>query len=74
MVNGVPDRSDVVFDDERVVVNAGVVLAVTLGRRPGLEALVDRTVRLGARAGGVAAGAQGPLAGARDAGRCRLHR
>jgi Transposase DDE domain group 1 len=51
MVNGLPDRSEVVFDDERVVVNAGIVLAVTLGRRLGLEALVDQTVRLGARVG-----------------------
>ena len=41
MVHGLPDRSDVVFDDERVVVNAGIVLAVTLGRRLGIEALVD---------------------------------
>lgn len=51
MVHGLSDRSDVVFDDERVVVNAGIVLAVTLGRRLGLEALVDATVRLGARPG-----------------------
>jgi hypothetical protein len=51
MVNGLSDRSGVVFDDERVVVNAGIVLAVTLGQRLGLERLVDRTVRLGARAG-----------------------
>jgi hypothetical protein len=47
----VPDRSEVVFDDERVVVNAGVVLAVTLGRRLGLEALVDAAVKLGGRPG-----------------------
>jgi len=51
MVNGLSDRSKVVFDDERVVVNAGVVLAVTLGQRLGLEVLVDQTVRLGERAG-----------------------
>ena len=51
MVHDLPDRSDVVFDDERVVVNAGVVLAVTLGRRLGLEALVDGAVRLGDRPG-----------------------
>src|SRR3954470_7100288 len=51
MVNGLSDRSGVVFDDERVVVNAGIVLAVTLGRRLGLERLVDQTVRLGGRAG-----------------------
>jgi hypothetical protein len=34
-----------------VVVNAGLVLAVTLGRRLGLEALVDAAVRLGGRPG-----------------------
>jgi len=33
MVHDLSDRTDVVFDDERVVVNAGIVLAVTLGRR-----------------------------------------
>ena len=51
MVHGLSDRSDVVFDDERVVVNAGIVLAVTLGQSLGLEKLVDQTVRLGERAG-----------------------
>jgi len=51
MVSHLSDRSDVVFDDERVVVNAGIVLAVTLGRRLGIEALVDATVKLGGRAG-----------------------
>ena len=51
MVNGLSDRSKVVFDDERVVVNAGIVLAVTLGQRLGLEGLVDQTIRLGERAG-----------------------
>jgi hypothetical protein len=51
MVQDLPDRSDVAFDDERVVVNAGIVLAVTLGRRLGLEALVDAVVRLAGRPG-----------------------
>jgi len=51
MVNGLSDRSEVVFDDERVVVNAGLVLAVTLGRRLGLEALIDAAVKLGNRPG-----------------------
>jgi hypothetical protein len=51
MVHGLPDRSDVVFDDERVVVNAGIVLAVTLGRRLGIEALVDAAVNLSGRPG-----------------------
>src|SRR4051794_469030 len=51
MVHDLSDRSAVVFDDERVVVNAGLVLAVTLGRRLGLEALVDAIVGLGQRPG-----------------------
>jgi hypothetical protein len=51
MVQDLPDRSVVVFDDERVVVNAGLVLAVKLGRRLGLESLVDAAVRLGGRPG-----------------------
>src|SRR4051794_6389507 len=51
MVNGLSDRSELVFDDERVVVNAGIVLAVTLGQRLGIEALVDAAVRLGPRPG-----------------------
>src|SRR4051794_22656434 len=51
MVNGLSDRSELVFDDERVVVNAGIVLAVTLGQRLGIEALVDAAVKLGARPG-----------------------
>ena len=51
MVHDLSDRSDVVFDDERVVVNAGIVLAVTLGRRLGIEALVDAAVKLGGRPG-----------------------
>jgi hypothetical protein len=51
MVHDLSDRSNVVFDDERVVVNAGLMLAVTLGRRLGLEALVDAAVKLGDRPG-----------------------
>jgi len=51
MVHDLSDRSDVVFDDERVVVNAGIVLAATLGRRLGIEALVDAAVGLGGRPG-----------------------
>jgi hypothetical protein len=51
MVHDPSDRSDVVFDDERVVVNAGIMLAVTLGRRLGIEALVDAAVDLAKRPG-----------------------
>src|SRR3954451_3980514 len=58
MVHDLSDRSAVVFDDERVVVNAGLVLAVTLGRRLGLEALVDAAVRLGSRPGASRPGRQ----------------
>ena len=51
MVNGLPDAMRVVFDDERAVANAGVLLWAMLADRLGIEALVDRTVDLGDRAG-----------------------
>jgi hypothetical protein len=41
----------VAFDDERAVANAGLLLPATLGRRLGLEQLVDETVDLGRRPG-----------------------
>ena len=40
------DGVEVVFDDERVVSDAGIVLVATLAGRLGLEALVDRFVTL----------------------------
>jgi Transposase DDE domain group 1 len=51
MVNGLPDSTRVVFDDQRVVVNAGVLLPAILADRLGIEALIDATVDLGDRAG-----------------------
>jgi hypothetical protein len=51
MVKGLPDAANVVFDDERAVANAGVLLPAVLGQRLGIEALVDQTVGLGDRAG-----------------------
>jgi hypothetical protein len=51
MVNGLPDAKRVVFDDERVVANAGVLLPAVLADRLGIEALVDRMVVLGDRDG-----------------------
>jgi Transposase DDE domain group 1 len=48
MVN---EQAVVVFDDERVVANAGVMLPALLARRLGIEQLVDQTVCLGGRAG-----------------------
>ena len=53
MVN---DSTVVVFDDERVVANAGVMLPGLLAQRLEIEQLVDQTVRLGDRLGGATAG------------------
>jgi hypothetical protein len=52
MVNGLPDSTRVVFDDERVVANAGVMLPAVLADRLGIEGIVDRIVDLGERPGG----------------------
>jgi hypothetical protein len=52
MVHGLSDRTAVVFDDERVVANAGVMLLGLLASRLGIEALVDECVGLGDRPGG----------------------
>src|SRR5579863_771167 len=51
MVKGLADAARVVFDDERAVANAGVLLPAVLAGRLGIEALVDLTVDLGDRAG-----------------------
>src|SRR6266540_1222416 len=40
------DQMRVAFDDERVVADAGIALAATVAQRLGIEALVDRFVRL----------------------------
>jgi hypothetical protein len=56
MVHDRSDRFDVVFDDERAVANAGLLLPATLGRRLGLEALVEETIDLGDRPGAVRPG------------------
>jgi hypothetical protein len=48
MVN---EQAVVVFDDERVVANAGVMLPALLARRLGVEQFVDQTVCLGERPG-----------------------
>ncbi len=51
MVNGLSDAARVVFDDERVVANAGVMLPALLAGRLGMAALIDRAVDLGDRSG-----------------------
>lgn len=51
MVKGLPDASRVVFDDERAVANAGVMLPAVRADRLGIEALIDQVVDLGERPG-----------------------
>ena len=51
MVNGLPDATRVLFDDERAVANAGVLLPAVLADRLGIEGLIDETVDLGDRDG-----------------------
>lgn len=46
-----PGSVGVKFDDERLIANAGLLMVATLSRRLGIESLVDKTVRLGQRAG-----------------------
>ncbi len=53
-----PDRVAVVFDDERAVADAGVVLPAALAARLGIEALVEECVDLGDRAGAANPGAK----------------
>lgn len=50
------DRVAVVFDDESLVANAGLLLVATLVVRLGLEALVNGTVVLAGRVGGARPG------------------
>jgi Transposase DDE domain group 1 len=45
------DRFRIAFDDERVVANAGLMLASTLAARLGIEQVVDETLDLGQRPG-----------------------
>jgi hypothetical protein len=46
------DRVEVIFDDDRLVANAGLIVPATLADRLDLEALIDDTVRLVGRVGG----------------------
>ena len=50
------DRLGVVFDDDSLVSDAGLLVAGTVMSRLGLEQLVDDTVRMGGRAGGARPG------------------
>ena len=58
-MNSIPndiDRLGVVFDDESLVADTGLLVAGTLMSRLGLERLLDETVRLGDRVGGACPG------------------
>ena len=50
------DGIEVVFDDERVVSDAGVMLAATLAERLGIEQLVEECVHLGVKGAASRAG------------------
>ena len=50
------DRVGVIFDDDNLVANAGLVLPATLADRLGLEAMIDDTVKLSGRVGGARPG------------------
>jgi hypothetical protein len=50
------DRIEVSFDDDTLVANAGLLLVATTSDRLGLEALINRHVRLGGRVGGALPG------------------
>jgi len=45
------DRTEITFDDDHAVANAGLVLTATLAERLGIEAAVNETVDLGGRPG-----------------------
>ena len=47
-----PDRIRIVFDDHRLVANAGLLLPVTLARHLGLRELVDHHLDLAERRDG----------------------
>lgn len=51
MVKGLPGAIRVVFDDQRAVANAGMLLPAAPADRLGIEALVDETADLGGRPG-----------------------
>jgi hypothetical protein len=50
------DRIEVIFDDETLVADAGLIVPATLMVRLGLEAVVNQTVRLVGRVGGALPG------------------
>ena len=69
-----PDRIGILFDDHRLVANAGLLLPATLARHLGLRELVDHHLDLGGAPGRANTGDKDADAGRFRAGRRRLHR
>ena len=69
-----PDRIRIVFDDHRLVANAGLLLPATLARHLGLRELVDRHLDLGGAPGRANTGDKLLTLVASRAGGRRLHR
>ena len=69
-----PDRIRILFDDHRLVANAGLLLPATLARHLGLRELVDHHLDLGGAPGRANTRGQDADAGRFRAGRRRLHR
>ena len=68
------DRIGVIFDDERLVANAGLIVPASLAQHLGLRELFDAYVDLGDAAGRANVGAQGDDGHPLGAGRRRLDR
>ena len=60
------DRIEVTFDEPNLVANAGLLLVATLVGHLGLEALINKTVRLSGRVGGALPGRKVLDLGSRD--------
>ena len=69
-----PDRIRIVFDDHRLVANAGLILPATLARRLGLPELVHNHLDLGHAPGRANTGDKDDDPGCVCAGWRRLHR
>ena len=69
-----PDRIRIVFDDHRLVANAGLLLPATLARHLGLRELVDHHLDLGGAPGRANTGDKPDDPGGLSHGRRRLHR
>ena len=68
------DGVRVVFDDERAVADAGIVLVATLAERLGVQALIEQCVDLGDRPGAANPGGEGDDARLGDGAGRGLHR